>query len=107
MLASSCFVRVSLAAVAFAQVNVLNVNYDTHQTGANLQETSLSPQINWNNFGKVGTFPVDGQVYAQPLYVTGVAIGGVTYNVLYVATMHNSIFAFNADAPQSPRRCGR
>jgi uncharacterized protein (TIGR03437 family) len=82
-------------------VNVLNVNYDWHQTGANLQETSLSPQSNWNTFGKVGDFPVDGQVYAQPLYVTGVAIGGVNYNIVYVATMHNSIFAFNADAPQS------
>ncbi len=44
---------------------------------------------------------MDGQVYAQPLYVSGVAIGGVNYNVVYVATMHNSIFAFNADAPQS------
>jgi uncharacterized protein (TIGR03437 family) len=92
----------TLGAVAFAQVNVLNVNYDNHQTGANLQETSLTPQINWNNFGKAGVFPVDGQVYAQPLYVTGVAIGGATYNVVYVATMNNSIFAFNADAPQSP-----
>ena len=57
--------------------------------------------MNWNNFGKVGTFPVDGQVYAQPLYVSGVAIGGAKYNVVYVATMHNSVFAFNADAPQS------
>ena len=62
---------------------------------------------NWKNFGKVGTFPVDGQVYAQPLYVSGVAIGGATYNVVYVATMHNSIFAFNADTPQSPRRFGK
>jgi uncharacterized protein (TIGR03437 family) len=91
-----------IATVAFAQVNVLNVNYDTHQTGANLQETTLTPKINWSNFGKVGTYPVDGQVFAQPLYVTGVAIGGATYNVVYVATMHNSVFAFNADAPQSP-----
>ncbi len=81
---------------------MLNVNYDTHQTGANLQETILSPQINWNKFGKVGTFPVDGQVYAQPLYVSGVAISGVQYNVVYVATMNNSVFAFNADTPQSP-----
>lgn len=89
-----------LAAWASAQVNVLNVNYDTHQTGANLQETALSPHINWNNFGKLGTLPVDGQVYAQPLYVTGVGIGGTEYNVLYVATMHDSVFAFNADAPQ-------
>ena len=90
-----------IAAVAFAQVNVLNVNYDQQQTGANLQETTLTPQTNWSSFGKVGTLPVDGQVYAQPLYVSGVAIGGAKYNVLYVATMGNSVFAFNADAPQS------
>lgn len=103
----SCWLRfvllgLAVAGIAFAQLNVLNVNYDTHQTGANLQETSLSPQTNWNGFGKVGIFPVDGQVYTQPLYVTGVAIGGANYNVVYVATMHNSIFAFNADTPQSP-----
>jgi uncharacterized protein (TIGR03437 family) len=91
----------SLAAIAFGQVNVLNVNYDNHQTGANLEETSLSPKTDWKTFGKVGTFPVDGQVYAQPLYVSGVSIGGASYNVLYVATMHNSVFAFNADAPQT------
>src|ERR1035441_7357419 len=53
----------SIAAIAFGQVNVLNVNYDNQQTGANLRETSLSPQIDWTTFGKVGTFPVDGQVY--------------------------------------------
>ncbi len=90
----------SIAALAFAQVNVLNVNYDHQQTGANLLETALTPQMNWSNFGKVGTFPVDGQVFAQPLYVTGVTIG-VKYNVLYVATMGNSVFAFNADNPRS------
>jgi len=105
MCAGSCWPCVALfaltAANTFAQLNVLNVNYDKHQTGANLQETSLTPQINWKNFGKVGAYPVDGQVYAQPLYVTGVAIGAATYNVVYVATMHNSVFAFNADAPQS------
>ncbi len=82
-------------------MNVLNVNYDNQQTGSNLQETSLSPQMNWNTFGKTGTFPVDGQVYAQPLYVSGVVIAGTKYNVLFVATMHNSVYAFNADTPQS------
>jgi uncharacterized protein (TIGR03437 family) len=92
---------VSFVSLVSAQVNVLNVNYDTHQTGANLQETSLTPQMNWNSFGKVGTYPVDGQVYAQPLYVSGVSIGGSSYNVLYTATMHNSVYAFNADTPQS------
>jgi uncharacterized protein (TIGR03437 family) len=87
--------------LAPAQVNVLNVNYDTHQTGANLQETALAPQMNWSTFGKIGTLPVDGQVYAQPLYVAGVPIGGTNYNVVYVATMNDSVFAFNADDPQS------
>jgi uncharacterized protein (TIGR03437 family) len=90
-----------IAALTLAQVNVLNVNYDQQQTGANLAETSLTPQMNWSSFGKLGTFPVDGQVYAQPLYMTGVAIGGAKYNVLYVATMGNSVFAFDADNPKS------
>lgn len=90
-----------VATLAFSQVNVLNVNYDTHQTGANLQETTLTPGMNWSKFGKIGSYPVDGQVYAQPLYVNGVSIGGSTYNVVYIATMHNSIYAFNAGAPQS------
>src|SRR5579863_4299088 len=91
----------SMSALAFGQANVLNVNYDQQQTGANVQETTLSPLTDWASFGKLGTFPVDGQVYAQPLYVNGVSIGGSTHNVLYVATMHNSVFAFNADTPQS------
>jgi uncharacterized protein (TIGR03437 family) len=100
-----CLVRLSalalsVAACALAQVSVLNVNYDKQQTGANLQETILQPSLNWNNFGKVGTYAVDGQVYAQPLYLPGVTIAGQKHNVVYVATMHNSVFAFDADAPQ-------
>jgi len=89
-----------VTASVFAQVSVLNVNYDKQQTGANLQETVLQPSQNWNTFGRLGTYAVDGQVYTQPLYVPGVTISGHSYNVVYVATMHNSIFAFDADAPQ-------
>ena len=59
----------SFTACALAEVSVLNANYDQQQTGANLQETALQPNLNWSNFGKAGTFAVDGQVYAQPLYV--------------------------------------
>ena len=93
-------VALSITASLIAQVSVLNVNYDKQQTGANLQETVLQPTQNWTTFGKLGTYAVDGQVYAQPLYVPRVSINGHAYNVVYVATMHNSVFAFDADAPQ-------
>jgi uncharacterized protein (TIGR03437 family) len=94
-------IALTAVGLAFAQVNVLNVNYDNHQTGANLQETALTPGMDWSSFGKVGTLPVDGDVYAQPLYVSGVTIGGASYNVLFTVTMNNSVYAFNADAPQT------
>ncbi len=94
-------IALGITASLFAQVSVLNVNYDKGQTGANLQETILQPSQNWTTFGKLGTYAVDGQVYTQPLYVPGVAINGHAYNVVYVATMHNSVFAFDADSPQT------
>ncbi|HLG99525.1 MAG TPA: hypothetical protein VKX49_24670 [Bryobacteraceae bacterium] len=87
----------------FGQVNVLTANYDNNRTNANLSETQLSPKtVSPATFGKVGTFPVDGQIYAQPLYASGVQVSGAAKrNVVYVATMHNSVYAFDADAPQS------
>ena len=92
-----------IAAYSFAQVNVLTANYDNQRSNANLQETTLTPvNVTPKTFGKLGTFPVDGQIYAQPLYASGVQIPGKgTRNVVYVATMHNSVYAIDADAPQS------
>ena len=94
-----------IATYSFAQtqVNVLTGNYDNQRTNANLQETILTPaNVNPNSFGMIGTFPVDGQIYAQPLYASGIQISGQgTSNVVYVATMHNSVYAIDADAPQS------
>jgi uncharacterized protein (TIGR03437 family) len=86
-----------------AQVNLLTGNYDNQRTNSNLAETILTPiNVNPNSFGKIGTFPVDGQIYAQPLYAAGVPITGKgTRNVVYVATMHNSVYAIDADTPQS------
>ena len=72
-------------------------NYNT-RTGANLQEAVLNPlNVKVATFGRVGHAEVDGQVYAQPLYVPGVSFPatGVLYAV-YVATTNNSVYAFDA-----------
>jgi hypothetical protein len=54
--------------------------------------------VNFTKFGKLGEFPVDGRVDAQPLYLSQVSIGGQKKNVLYVATEHDSVYAFDADS---------
>ena len=66
-----------LSSPVHAQVNVLTNRYDGARTGANLSETTLTvANVNVNHFGKLYSYPVDGSVYAQPLYVPGVMIGG-------------------------------
>jgi hypothetical protein len=87
----------------FAQVNVLTANYDNQRTNANLQETILNlSNVNTTSFGKIASFPADGQIHAQPLYAAGVQVPGKgTHNIVYVATMHNSVYAIDGDAPQS------
>ena len=85
--------------ICSAQVNVLTANGDNDRSNSNLQETQLSPAtVNSSGFGKLGTWPVDGQVYSQPLFVSGLSIAGATHNVVFVSTMHNSVYAFDADA---------
>jgi hypothetical protein len=80
-------------------VSILTHHYDNARTGANLSETSLTPaNVNSSQFGKLFSFPVDGQMYAEPLYVANVAIPGKgTHNVIYAATEHDSVYAFDAD----------
>ena len=54
-------------------------------------------------FGKLGSLPVDGQVFAQPLYVNSLSIPGQgVRNVVYIATEHNSVYAYDADAAAPP-----
>jgi len=78
----------------------LTGNGSNDRPNANLQETQLSPAtVSADSFGRIGSFAVDGQVYAQVLYVSGLAIPGQGFhNVAYVSTMHNSVYAFDADA---------
>jgi hypothetical protein len=80
-------------------IDVLTYHYDNLRSGQNLKETTLTPaNVNSTQFGKKGEFQVDGLVDAQPLYLSQVTINGQMKNVLYVATEHGSVYAFDADS---------
>lgn len=78
---------------------VLTQHNDVARTGQNLDETTLTTKlVTSTTFGKLFSYPVDGQVYAQPLYVPKVTIPHHgTHNALYVATENDTLYAFEAD----------
>jgi hypothetical protein len=82
---------------------VLTQHNDNARTGDNLQETLLSTStVNAQDFGKLWTLDVDGYLYAQPLYVQNLRIPNKgLHNVVFLATAHNSVYAFDADDPKA------
>jgi len=89
------FIRVHL----LAQTSVTTWHYDNARTSANTWETTLTPSnISSTSFGKLFTDPVDGIVVGHPLYLPNLSIPGQgVHNVVYVCTMHDSVYAFDAD----------
>jgi hypothetical protein len=72
---------------------------DTSRTGQNLQEYALSPStVSPATFGRLFSCNVDGFVYAQPLYVANLNVAGTIRNVVFIATEHDSVYAFDADS---------
>lgn len=94
------FVQVPL----LAQTPVTTWHYDNARDSANTTETLLTPaNVNSHGFGKLFTQAVDGFVVGQPLYLPGVSIAGQgVHNVVYVVTMHDSVYAFDADNANMP-----
>jgi hypothetical protein len=95
---SSVSATVTIAVTDLA--GVFTYHNDVARTGQNLKEYALSPStINLATFSQLFSCPVDGYVYAQPLYVANLLVGSTTHNVVFVSTEHDSVYAFDADSP--------
>lgn len=97
-------VIVCATAYAWGQTKVTTWHYNNARTGTNTTETVLTPaNVNVNTFGKLFTQPVDGFVVGQPLYLPNVNIPNQgLHNVVYVATMNDTVYGFDADSGTAP-----
>src|SRR5271157_823950 len=96
-----CTLVLLLSSPIIGQVAVTTYHNDNYRSGVNASETILTPSnVNEVSFGKLLKLPVMGHVFAQPLYVPGVNINGTMHNVVYVATEHDQVYAFDANSGQ-------
>jgi len=95
----SALLASAMPTTADAQVDVTMQANDIGRTGQNLNETTLTTaNVNPTQFGLLFSQAVSGPVYAQPLYLSGFLINGATHNVLIVATLNGSVYAFDANS---------
>jgi hypothetical protein len=99
-----CLIALWLLVIAVsgghAQTDVLTQHNDNARTGANLRETVLTPvNVNEPHFGMLFKREVDDQLYTQPLVVTGVSVKGGKRDLVYVTTVNNSVYSFDANDP--------
>jgi len=79
--------------------DVVTFKNDVGRTGQNLTETTLTPaNVNSTSFGLLRNLTVDGKVDAQPLYLSQLMIGNAAHNVIFIATEHATVYAFDADS---------
>jgi hypothetical protein len=82
--------------LAPANADILSFHNDPFLDAQNLQEETLTlTNVNATSFGRLFSQPVDGPIYAQPLYKANLTIGGTPHNVAFVATEHDSVYAFD------------
>jgi len=91
--------RASTTVAVTNLAGVYTYHNDVARDGANQQEYALTvAAVSTSTFGKLFSCTVDGAIYAQPLWVAHLSVNGATHNVVLVATQHNGLFAFDADA---------
>ena len=97
--ASSNSAKLSLIPASTGSTDVVTYKNDVARTGQNLTETALNPtNVNSTSFGLLRVLAADGKVDAQPLYVSQLTVAGTAHNVVFVATEHDSVYAFDVDS---------
>ncbi|HKV64028.1 MAG TPA: IPT/TIG domain-containing protein [Candidatus Acidoferrum sp.] len=96
---SNASVNVSATVAVTDLAGVFTYHYDSQSTGQNTKEYALTTStVTPSTFGLLFNCPVDGFMFAIPLYAANLTIGGQTHNVVFLATEHNSVYAFDADS---------